>query len=78
MPARSLKVIVCNDIAGTLEQNAHGAISFSYDEGYSGIPLSSSMPISNRSYDQKPFSLTCSGSFLTASSSAAPLQPNTK
>lgn len=53
MSARSLKVIVCNDIAGTLEQNAHGAISFSYDEGYSGIPLSSSMPISNRSYDQK-------------------------
>lgn len=53
MPVRSLKVIVCNEIAGTLQQDAHGAISFTYDEGYSGVPLSSSIPISNRSYDQK-------------------------
>lgn len=53
MPIRSLVVMICNEVAGTLEQNARGAIRFTYDEGYAGPPLSSSMPIRNRTYDQK-------------------------
>ena len=39
--------------AGLLWQDAAGLIFFRYADGYQGIPLSLSMPITNRTYGQK-------------------------
>ena len=36
---------------GTITENAHGALSFSYDESYHGVPLSLSMPVGLAPFD---------------------------
>ncbi len=48
-----LAVYIAGVRAGTLRQGESGELSFSYDAGYSGIPLSLAMPISNRTYGDK-------------------------
>lgn len=52
MSEMELAVLICNKIAGTLRQDSAGLMSFRYEESYDGIPLSLSMPISNRAYRQ--------------------------
>ena len=44
--AEALSVFVYGERCGTLREDAHGALSFEYIPGYSGIPLSLSMPVS--------------------------------
>lgn len=39
--------------AGILTQERNGALTFEYDEGYDGVPLSLSMPVSNQHYTNK-------------------------
>ena len=39
-----LRVFLSGVPCGTITENAHGALSFSYDESYHGVPLSLSMP----------------------------------
>ena len=53
MAETSLKTIIGGTPAGTLTQDEAGLISFRYAEGYQGVPLSLSMPISNRTYKQE-------------------------
>lgn len=53
MAVMSLRTLICGKPAGTLMQDAGGLISFKYDEGYVGAPLSLAMPISNRVYGQE-------------------------
>lgn len=58
MAVIDLSVIICGTPAGVLYQDAAGLMSFRYDEAYDGIPLSLSMPVSNRIYRQdvvKPY-----------------------
>ena len=50
MAVLDLRVLVAGVEAGTVHQDEHGLMSFSYDEGYQGPPLSLSMPVSNRTY----------------------------
>lgn len=50
MSALDLRVIVAGVPAGTLSQDERGMVSFRYDDSYSGVPLSLSMPVSNRTY----------------------------
>lgn len=50
MAVLDLRVLVVSVPAGTVHQDEHGLMTFVYDEGYQGPPLSLSMPISNRSY----------------------------
>lgn len=50
MAVLDLRVLVSGVAAGTVHQDEHGLMTFTYDEGYQGPPLSLSMPISNRSY----------------------------
>ena len=50
MAVLDLRVLVAGVPAGTVHQDEHGLMTFVYDEGYQGPPLSLSMPISNRSY----------------------------
>ncbi|MDO4849116.1 MAG: HipA N-terminal domain-containing protein [Coriobacteriia bacterium] len=52
MAKAELSVLVCGKVVGTLHQDAHGLMSFSYRAEYQGIPLSLNMPISNRVFDQ--------------------------
>lgn len=52
MAVKNLVAIVCGTPAGTLHQDEQGLISFTYFDGYNGIPLSINMPISNRPYQQ--------------------------
>ena len=40
-------------LAGTVSQYENGALGFSYDPSYGGIPLSLSMPVANAVYDDK-------------------------
>ena len=47
-----LNVLICGRPAGILAQDERGLMSFSYHDGYEGIPLSLSMPVSNRVYGQ--------------------------
>lgn len=47
---KELSVFISGARAGTLAQSGTGLRSFSYDQRYAGVPLSLSMPISNRSY----------------------------
>lgn len=53
MAETSLKTIIGGTPAGTLTQDEAGLISFRYAEDYQGVPLSLSMPISNRTYKQE-------------------------
>ena len=47
---QTLSVFVCGNRAGTLTQSDEGLRTFSYDPSYSGVPLSLSMPVRNRTY----------------------------
>ena len=53
MTAGALDVLIAGKLAGTLSQDGAGALSFAYERGYRGIPLSSSMPLSTRPYRDK-------------------------
>ena len=50
MAALDLRVLVSGIPAGTVHQDERGPMTFSYDAGYQGPPLSLSMPVSNRTY----------------------------
>lgn len=50
MASRQLKVLLSGRIAGTLSQNDSGRLTFRYEECYEGTPLSTAMPVSNRTY----------------------------
>ncbi len=50
MAALDLRVLVSGIPAGTVHQDERGLMTFSYDVGYQGPPLSLSMPVSNRTY----------------------------
>lgn len=53
MDAIDLCVLICGEPAGVLRRNRRGILTFSYDGSYQGVPLSLSMPISNRIYPDK-------------------------
>lgn len=53
MTAGVLDVLIAGKLAGTLSQDGAGSLSFAYERGYRGVPLSSSMPLSTRSYRDK-------------------------
>lgn len=48
-----LDVLIAGKLAGTLSQDGAGSLSFAYERGYRGVPLSSSMPLSTRPYRGK-------------------------
>ena len=53
MPARTpkrLSVLIGGDVVGRLSQMPDGSLRFSYESGYSGVPLSLCMPVSNVAY----------------------------
>lgn len=50
---KRLAVLVAGKRAGTLIQKQGGGLSFLYDSGYSGPPLSLSMPVSGRRFGDK-------------------------
>lgn len=50
MAVLDLRVLIAGTPAGTVHQDERGLMSFVYDEGYQGPPLSLSMPVSNRVY----------------------------
>ena len=45
-----LAVLICDKPAGTLSQDGNGLVSFTYNAGYSGAPLSLAMPVRNKTY----------------------------
>lgn len=53
MTAGVLDVLIAGKLAGTLSQDGTGSLSFAYERGYRGVPLSSSMPLSTRPYRDK-------------------------
>ena len=53
MTAGVLDVLIAGKLAGTLSQDGAGSLSFAYERGYCGVPLSSSMPLSTRPYWDK-------------------------
>ena len=53
MTAGVLDVLIASKLAGTLSQDGAGSLSFAYERGYRGVPLSSSMPLSTRPYRDK-------------------------
>lgn len=53
MAEASLLVFICGQPAGELAQGSSGQISFRYDLDYDGIPLSFSMPVSNRTFPHR-------------------------
>ncbi len=53
MAAIDLLVTIQGVPCGTVHQNESGIVSFAYLDGYEGIPLSVSMPVSNRTYGQR-------------------------
>lgn len=53
MNSQSLNVFIAGNLAGTLTQDIQGQLAFFYAGGYSGPPLSVSMPVSNRTYRDK-------------------------
>ena len=53
MKHRILSVIIADVVAGEVEQHESGQLTFTYKEGYSGAPLSSSMPLGNRTFGDK-------------------------
>lgn len=53
MTAGVLDVLIAGKLAGTLSQDGAGSLSFAYERGYRGVPLSSSMPLSTRPYRDK-------------------------
>lgn len=53
MSSRVLKVLLAGRVAGTLSQSDSSALSFEYERDYVGLPLSLSMPVSNRVFVDK-------------------------
>ncbi len=53
MTESTLIVFICGRRVGTIEQNNAGLLGFRYDPDYNGIPLSLSMPVSNRTFPHK-------------------------
>lgn len=53
MTAGVLDVLIAGKLAGTLSQDGAGSLSFAYERGYRGVPLSSSMPLSTGPYRDK-------------------------
>ena len=53
MASRSLDVWIAGKHAGELSQDESGALSFVYLRNYRGVPLSSAMPLSTRTYRDK-------------------------
>ena len=53
MTRKKLEVVISGERAGTLCQDKTGAYTFSYCQGYRGVPLSYSMPLSTRTYGNK-------------------------
>ena len=53
MASRSLDVWIAGKHAGELSQDESGALSFAYLRDYRGAPLSSTMPLSTRTYRDK-------------------------
>ncbi|MEG0477502.1 MAG: type II toxin-antitoxin system HipA family toxin [Raoultibacter sp.] len=53
MTARTLKVVIAGQMAGSLTQGSSGQITFSYESGYSGPPLSIAKRITNQTYTDK-------------------------
>ncbi|MEC4272861.1 type II toxin-antitoxin system HipA family toxin [Adlercreutzia sp. R25] len=51
--SRELVVLIAGQRAGRVCQAESGALSFTYDDGYAGIPLSLSMPVSNQMFGDK-------------------------
>lgn len=51
-PTEELLVFIKGEQVGALTKEA-GTVSFEYDENYEGIPLSLSLPVSNRVYKGK-------------------------
>lgn len=51
--SRELVVLIAGQRAGRVCQAESGALSFAYDDGYVGIPLSLSMPVSNQVFGDK-------------------------
>lgn len=50
MASQELMVLICGVSAGMLLQDEAGLLSFRYGPTYDGVPLSLSMPLSNRTY----------------------------
>lgn len=50
MDALDLCVLICGMRAGVLRRDPRGNLTFHYDSSYQGVPLSLSMPVSNRIY----------------------------
>lgn len=46
-------VLINGIFVGTVSQDQNGSLSFAYDASYEGIPLSLSMPVSNKVYGDK-------------------------
>lgn len=53
MESNALQVSIAGQRAGMLRQEANGALCFSYFEDYVGVPLSLSMPVSNKVFSDK-------------------------
>ena len=53
MSKRLLTTIIAGQVAGQVEQHESGQLTFTYEPGYQGAPLSISMPIGNRPYGDK-------------------------
>ncbi len=50
MASKQLEALLAGRVAGTLLQSDDGRLTFLYNESYSGAPLSTAMPVSNRTY----------------------------
>lgn len=53
MMLEELDVLISGEHAGMLSQDDSGQLSFAYLQGYRGVPLSSAMPLSTRTYRDK-------------------------
>lgn len=51
--SEQLQVLIAGREAGTLRQADDGSLSFAYDAGYAGVPLSTAMPLSGRLFSDK-------------------------
>lgn len=48
-----LEVLIAGQLTGVLTQDESGSLSFAYDDIYTGVPLSLSMPVSNKIFADK-------------------------
>ena len=52
---RRARVCVCGEPAGVLEEHESSRCVFRYDDGYTGEPVSLSMPVSRREHEFQGF-----------------------